>query len=935
MTGSIRIFLTPQRDLPSVSDSSDSEANDDPGDLENFGSDPTIGPVADDEFTQEWATGDGDSDSDGFLDHIASTVEEDLGINVQERLGDYEIKRLLGSGGMGQVFLAEHVRMQRTVALKTLPVHRLGDEKAVDRFFAEVRAASRVMHPNIVTAFDAGEHEGVPYLAMEFIDGMTLTQVVSQGGPLPVDEAASVIRQASLGLLHAHRAHIVHRDVKPGNLMRGVDGVIKVLDLGLAQISSLAVDAVRPTAIGSEAELTRAKKRGKLIGTLSFMSPEQLEDPEAVDSRSDIYSLGATLYFLLTGRPPYQGEFLDLVYGHRHGEIPDLMQVRDDIDMNFANVFQRMMAKSPGERYNSLDEVIDDLSGYTPSSAPPSWLGRISGNPVPLDSSTLSGGSTYGGESTVIRRTEVVGLDIGLFDIAAASADLNGNLRHLTAGEQGQPLFRMVMTSRGGRLSFGPFANERRGVHPERVVHCVPMYIGQRLVEREIAGRQCPPEVLLASMIRRVMQLAWNRKQPPEAIAVTIPAVYDQLHRRSIMQAATLAGLRSIRLVDRSLAAAQMLITRPVACGDDDRDQDDVALDAPADQLGMTMDLQEGQNLLFVGLTGQACEVAVIRLENGRLRQAGTSGHWHHGTLAWIQRLVDMTAEAFIESIRLDPRKSLRRAARLQIACERAIQTLVMLPSVKITIEAGGRQVSVVIDRQTWLRRCGDLIEQITDYVALACDRAGTSPDEVDHCLALGSLLRLLPIKQSVFAGLKKGTPIQPIDGNDVACGAAACLAAELPGRGDIAMPPRNVTSQQIGVLVEDSRQRSRIMPIIPRGTLLPARTNRRITAGKQKQRLSMSLVESSGHRGEQWQSLGQYDFDLAGPADLIGMPDQQATQPTRMMGFEIDVNGLLAVRAQTPGVPGSTKLSPLPAPAIDAADMPGWIEWLNEQTTE
>ena len=154
---------------------------------------------------------------------------------IPSQIGDYAIRELIGSGGMGQVFLAEHTRMQRLVAVKMLPVERMKDEVAVSRFYDEVRAASRLMHPNIVTAFDAGESDDVHYLAMEYVDGQTLTKLVAQKGPLPVSEAAAVIRQAALGLLHAHRAGIVHRDVKPGNVMKGADGTVKISGSGVGQ----------------------------------------------------------------------------------------------------------------------------------------------------------------------------------------------------------------------------------------------------------------------------------------------------------------------------------------------------------------------------------------------------------------------------------------------------------------------------------------------------------------------------------------------------------------------------------------------------------------------------------------------------------------------------------------------------------------------------
>ena len=209
---------------------------------------------------------------DGEMFELAESQTTSTDIEVHDRVGDYEIKKLIGSGGMGQVYLAEHVRMQRTVAFKVLPIDRMEDEVSIDRFYDEVRAASRLMHPNIVTAFDAGEVDGTHYLAMEYVDGLTLTSIVAQSGPLSVGEAASAIRQAALGLLHAHRAGIIHRDVKPGNLMRAADGTIKVLDLGLAQIGNIHETSTVVEEL-EDGERKKEKKAGRLVGTLAYMSP--------------------------------------------------------------------------------------------------------------------------------------------------------------------------------------------------------------------------------------------------------------------------------------------------------------------------------------------------------------------------------------------------------------------------------------------------------------------------------------------------------------------------------------------------------------------------------------------------------------------------------------------------------------------------------------
>jgi hypothetical protein len=844
-----------------------------------------------DEQTRDFAASDGSNDSLFF------TTPNSVGAGVPKQIGDYAIRELIGTGGMGQVFLAEHKRMQRMVAIKMLPIQRMADEKALERFYDEVRAASRLMHPNIVTAFDAGESDGVHYLAMEYVDGETLTEIVARNGPFSVGAAASLIRQAALGLLHAHRAGIVHRDVKPGNLMRASDGTVKVLDLGLAQMSS--ANMVSENGEPVEDQGIGKKSRGRLVGTLSFMSPEQLEDSDSADTRSDIYSLGATMYFMLTGRPPYTGELLDLVYGHRHGKIPDLMQARDDVDMKFANIFDRMMAKSPDERYVSLDEVIDDLSEYAAKTDAPVWTSDFTQQTTQPDHTTVSGGSTSG--STL----RVLAIDFGMFYSAAAEASPTGGVKLLSAGADKNSLFRMAVASEDDKLIYGGAAMARRAEHAQSVVHCLPMYIGKPLVEREIAGRQCPPEVLMAMMFRRIKQNSWPGKSLPHATAITIPASYDQLHRRSVLKAARMAGLPSVRLVDRSIASVQSLLV----------EHEGELLDSAASSLEQTQD----QTILFVGVTGQATEAAVIRRDSSRIHQLSSAGHWHTGTLPWLHRLVDLTAKAFVKQHKIDPRKSPKTAAGLQMACERAMNSMLLLSSVNIKIDVQKTQKAVRIERRHWLQACETLGTGVRRAIKRACREASVSLGDIDLCVTMGPLLRIPTVRNAVLRGHNQDMTFQQMDRSDTARGAAACLASELPGRGDISMPPRGVTSQSIGIVVEDVKRRTRILPIIPKGTSLPARTNRRLTVGAERSSMTLSLVESSGVDSDDWHSLGRYDFQIG-----------DSKSRARMIGFEINVNGLLTVRAQEPGTSGSTRLPSLPRSGMSEESILEWTEWLD-----
>jgi serine/threonine protein kinase len=264
-------------------------------------------------------------------------------------LGNYVVLDRIGAGGMGQVFKAWHRRMQRVVALKTLPNEAAAGEDSIARFRREILSAAQLSHPNIVAAYDADVAAGVHFLVMEYVAGQNLADFVRQHGPRPVAQAVKYILDAARGLAYAHSRGIIHRDVKPSNLIVNEADVVKVLDLGLA----------RPTSGLAGAELTSP---GDVVGTLEYMAPEQAAGSAAVDSRADIYGLGCTLYRLVTGELPYRGGSpIALIAAHREQKIPSLRATRDDVPRSLDAVFKRMVAKEAAERYASMDEVIEAL----------------------------------------------------------------------------------------------------------------------------------------------------------------------------------------------------------------------------------------------------------------------------------------------------------------------------------------------------------------------------------------------------------------------------------------------------------------------------------------------------------------------------------------------------------------------------------------------
>jgi len=269
-------------------------------------------------------------------------------------LGKYKLLRLLGAGGMSSVYLAEHMTLHNKVAIKVLPVKRVDKTSYLARFEREARATARLNHPHIARAFDLDTSGSIHFIVMEYIDGIDLYARVKQDGPLPVRDAADFIRQAALGLHHAHEEGVVHRDIKPANLMVDKRGDVKILDLGLA----LANDD------DEDAGLTKAHDE-KVLGTADYLSPEQARDSHKADRRSDIYSLGCTLYYLLVGKAPFaKGSLAERIRAHMNEPAPNLLDARPDVPAAIVELYFRMMEKHPDARQQTAQEVADSLAAW-------------------------------------------------------------------------------------------------------------------------------------------------------------------------------------------------------------------------------------------------------------------------------------------------------------------------------------------------------------------------------------------------------------------------------------------------------------------------------------------------------------------------------------------------------------------------------------------
>lgn len=277
-------------------------------------------------------------------------------------IGKYKVLERIGSGGMGQVFLCEHKLMRRKVAVKVLPTAKAEDPSSLERFYREARAVAALDHPNIVRAYDIDQDDNLHFLVMEYVDGASLQEMIKKWGPMDVTRACHYMYWSAVGLQHAHEAGLIHRDIKPGNILIDRQGTVKILDLGLARF------------FNDDEDLLTKKYDESVLGTADYLAPEQAIDSHGVDGRADIYSLGATFYFLLAGNQPFvEGTVAQKLIWHQTRSPKPIRDLRPDVPPEVAAIVEKMMAKDAAQRFQSPQELAEALSPFvqTPIAPPP------------------------------------------------------------------------------------------------------------------------------------------------------------------------------------------------------------------------------------------------------------------------------------------------------------------------------------------------------------------------------------------------------------------------------------------------------------------------------------------------------------------------------------------------------------------------------------
>nr|BFE27834.1 hypothetical protein GCM10010200_000850 [Actinomadura rugatobispora] len=754
--------------------------------------------------------------------------------------GRYRVVELLGEGGMGQVWRGEDVRLERAVAVKVLLPHLLHGqvrEQALSRFEREGRAAARLSHPNIAAVYDVGEHEGQPYLVLEYLRGRDLKSLLREHPQgLPVEDALSYGAQAAEGLATAHAAGIVHRDVKPANLMLGGDGAVRICDFGIARLH------------GATAGLTGDLK----IGTLAYMAPEQILGQD-VDHRTDLYALGATLFQLLTGRLVFTGDDARAVIAqHLAAPPPAARTVRPDIPIAVEEYLRALLAKEPGQRPGDATAVAGRL--------------RDLRRPRAED----AGGSGSGGG-------RAVGIDLGASHSVVAV--LEGGEPTVIANEEGSRTTPTVVAfARNGEVLIGETARRQAVTNADRTLRSVKREMGTGRTTA-IDGKDLVPQQISAFVLQKLKRdaEAYLGSSVTDAV-ITVPACFSEHQRQATKEAAQIAGLNVLRLIDEPTSAA----------------------------LAYHLEKENEATILVFDLGGENCGAAVVEVGDGVVEVRATGGDGRLGGRDWDGKIVEWLVTRFEKAHGVDLSRDTMALQRLREAAERARielsssrETWISLPYITASA-AGPLHLDEKLTRAEFQTMTADLLERCKAPFHQVLEDAGMGVDEIDRVVLVGGATRM-PAVAGLVRELTGGTvPLGEVNPDEVVAVGATLQAGVLKGEvKDVLL--LGVTPLSLGI---ETRDGERLAPvagdgvftkIIERNTTIPTRQSETCTTAEDDQ----SSVEIQVFQGER--EIAARNKRL-GAFRLTGLPPAPRGVPQIEVAFDIDANGIVNVSANDLG---------------------------------
>lgn len=829
-------------------------------------------------------------------------------------LGNNVLEERIGAGGMGEVFKARHRRMNRIVAVKVLNSRSTSDY-SLKRFQREMEAAAQLIHPNIVTAYDADDHDGTHFIVMEFVDGLDLSEMITNDGPLNLPKAANLISQAAKGLHYAHSKGIVHRDIKPGNILVDKTGQVKILDMGLARFSD-PIDAEGRT---SDSGLTRDNQ---IVGTVDFMAPEQADDSKSVECATDIYSLGCTLYFLLTGTPPYfRSSLVKTLIAHRVEEVPQITSVRPDLSPKIDQVLQKMMAKNPADRYSSMADVIrhlrvfedtetdfrlvdpyaegdgqgdDETRIFDPADIASALEARDRGDTLISERSpgnsvttTLDRNTTLDGaraeELDPKRRKQsarpAIGIDIGTMNTKVAMVDDSGMPISLS-NEEGEYETFTALLFEPEEVVVGKEAIRAEITNRDMVARNSKLELGQRLYRKKFGSAEYPPEALLAWVLNKVKTDSREAMGDSSHAVFSVPAKFDEVQRRALLDAGYIAGMD---VVD--------LITEPLATAITYCHQNDLFCRSADSGSGETGNRVE--RFLVCDLGEGMLDISIIEFDGRQLKTVAVGGDSHFGGRDWKHRLVGFVNDCFRKRNGLNPLAEQNSVGRISRECEESKQVLSSAAKTFVNIDYKGLSDRYEITRELFEEITDELIARCQKHIEETLASASLSWTSIDRILLAGGASKM-PQVATMFERIsgKKIDDDWMMATDSVAHGAA--LYAELLQARDMGLAARfeivDVNCRSLGVVgVNPQTKKNQTAFLIRRNTPLPAVATRTFRTTKKNQNsIVIQIIEGESRRPEECHKIGNCVVRNL-------PPDLPARTPIEVR-FTYEHNGLLNV---------------------------------------
>lgn len=799
-------------------------------------------------------------------------------------LGDYQLLEPIGSGGGGRVYKATHRRMDRVVAVKIFSQGVLEEAKQLKRFQREVRAAAKLLHPNIVTAFDAGEHDAMHFLVMEYVDGQSLGEVVRNNGPLAVDEATRYLVQAAQGLVYAHSRGVVHRDIKPDNIMVDRQGHVKLLDMGLARLSNFALQES-----GGAYESAELTTQGIVIGTVGFISPEQISDPSNVDARCDIYSLGCTYYFLLTGMAPFSGSILEVLQAHAETPAPRVTDFCSGGSYRLETLIQRMMAKAPEERVGSAQELIPLLEQFADAAA----AGQASDDNREQQGRRQAAGASDDQQAVPLS----VGIDIGTESAHVSVYGDDGGLNALAdrAGAIATPTALLI---RDGRALLGRPAIRAAATDCAGFVDRLTGALGEVDAPEsacQLDGQPLPHEAVLglvaAKLEGALKQDFWNFANP----TYTVPGCFGAARRRAYRDAYWIATGQWLESVG---AAASVAVQFSFLHG----------------WLNPRIE-SDRKSLLVFRYGAGSFDATVFRVEQRRLTSLAIAGDSRLGESAWDDQVVERVVreikttygdDAFGNPVQMFLLRRQIKAMKTRLGEKESRH------AIKLTV--GDRPLKLTLGESV-VRHVGNQhLKRAQALTTCALERANVGWDELDHVLLAGHAAHAPFVNEQVkqWSGHQE---ICSVAGADVAASGTALIAHNERGAGHSHLDFQVCESASHDYIVRtlgaDGQPQS-TQTVIDQGTLLPAAVETTVakTDGRTPT-LIFELVERNAVVADHETLLGKCTVENLPPGLPAGAPID--------LSLTLDRRGMLSVFTTSPST--GRRVAPKIEPVVGMTD--------------